>query len=113
MIRRPPRSTLFPYTTLFRSRLVDRDAEVVVEVGAVRGVPGHVPAPRRLPALQLGQRSARDHGVAGVAAVQVLEEAGRQLVGAGAAAGAALVPRRVEHEVVDDQLAAALEQVDE
>src|SRR5256885_12648349 len=31
MIRRPPRSTLFPYTTLFRShvdeRLVDRDRE--------------------------------------------------------------------------------------
>src|SRR2546427_3380980 len=24
MIRRPPRSTLFPYTTLFRSRSVDR-----------------------------------------------------------------------------------------
>src|SRR3712207_8368845 len=24
MIRRPPRSTLFPYTTLFRSRLGDR-----------------------------------------------------------------------------------------
>src|SRR2546430_11016372 len=24
MIRRPPRSTLFPYTTLFRSRLSDR-----------------------------------------------------------------------------------------
>src|SRR3712207_7395109 len=24
MIRRPPRSTLFPYTTLFRSRVVDR-----------------------------------------------------------------------------------------
>src|SRR5947208_11651953 len=24
MIRRPPRSTLFPYTTLFRSRLVQR-----------------------------------------------------------------------------------------
>src|SRR2546428_2103432 len=24
MIRRPPRSTLFPYTTLFRSRLVPR-----------------------------------------------------------------------------------------
>src|SRR5437899_3857923 len=23
MIRRPPRSTLFPYTTLFRSRLID------------------------------------------------------------------------------------------
>src|SRR5947208_12750478 len=26
MIRRPPRSTLFPYTTLFRSRGVDPDA---------------------------------------------------------------------------------------
>src|SRR5258707_6011175 len=25
MIRRPPRSTLFPYTTLFRSRPPDRD----------------------------------------------------------------------------------------
>src|SRR5258708_10283185 len=24
MIRRPPRSTLFPYTTLFRSKMVDR-----------------------------------------------------------------------------------------
>src|SRR5688572_32236558 len=24
MIRRPPRSTLFPYTTLFRSRRIDR-----------------------------------------------------------------------------------------
>src|SRR5260221_7309988 len=30
MIRRPPRSTLFPYTTLFRSR----DAEPIVNTGA-------------------------------------------------------------------------------
>src|SRR3989442_14243680 len=29
MIRRPPRSTLFPYTTLFRSLVVDLDAHVV------------------------------------------------------------------------------------
>src|SRR3712207_7978603 len=28
MIRRPPRSTLFPYTTLFRSRPVGRDRHV-------------------------------------------------------------------------------------
>src|SRR3712207_7301440 len=28
MIRRPPRSTLFPYTTLFRSREVRRDLPV-------------------------------------------------------------------------------------
>src|SRR3712207_8995877 len=27
MIRRPPRSTLFPYTTLFRSKIVDLLAE--------------------------------------------------------------------------------------
>src|SRR3712207_8210615 len=29
MIRRPPRSTLFPYTTLFRSRVVDLALEKV------------------------------------------------------------------------------------
>src|SRR5256885_8774014 len=29
MIRRPPRSTLFPYTTLFRSRAVAYDQELV------------------------------------------------------------------------------------
>src|SRR3712207_7782395 len=44
MIRRPPRSTLFPYTTLFRSRLllarmVQRDAH---EGGAVAAAPGDV-----------------------------------------------------------------------
>src|SRR5438445_9448916 len=27
MIRRPPRSTLFPYTTLFRSQVIHRDVE--------------------------------------------------------------------------------------
>src|SRR2546422_7606818 len=46
MIRRPPRSTLFPYTTLFRSRYAasqtgdrDKTAEVVKDaaVGAVVG----------------------------------------------------------------------------
>src|SRR3712207_7484092 len=35
MIRRPPRSTLFPYTTLFRSDLVDQ----VARHGALEGVP--------------------------------------------------------------------------
>src|SRR3989449_11172186 len=30
MIRRPPRSTLFPYTTLFRSLDADRSAELFV-----------------------------------------------------------------------------------
>src|SRR2546425_9485522 len=31
MIRRPPRSTLFPYTTLFRSQVVARRGEIRVE----------------------------------------------------------------------------------
>src|SRR2546430_7673095 len=44
MIRRPPRSTLFPYTTLFRSRVVqlDRRTREVRDESAVRqkfGVP--------------------------------------------------------------------------
>src|SRR5712672_4088204 len=43
MIRRPPRSTLFPYTTLFRSRLHD-DARLHGDQGALpraaAGVPG-------------------------------------------------------------------------
>src|SRR3712207_9512661 len=32
MIRRPPRSTLFPYTTLFRSRELRRDHEDLVRL---------------------------------------------------------------------------------
>src|SRR5438105_12176260 len=35
MIRRPPRSTLFPYTTLFRSKLVDFDGPHGWQHGAV------------------------------------------------------------------------------
>src|SRR3712207_7225415 len=37
MIRRPPRSTLFPYTTLFRSVAVGEDPDFV-ELGFVLGV---------------------------------------------------------------------------
>src|SRR2546426_7335028 len=36
MIRRPPRSTLFPYTTLFRSRAVARQERAAVLVQRVR-----------------------------------------------------------------------------
>src|SRR3712207_8070080 len=47
MIRRPPRSTLFPYTTLFRSGdhlggLVDLEQ---AEVGAAGDVEQHAPGP--------------------------------------------------------------------
>src|SRR5438132_9923251 len=48
MIRRPPRSTLFPYTTLFRSREARREPDEVDEVL------GHAVEPH-----QLGRREAR------------------------------------------------------
>src|SRR3989442_4020776 len=41
MIRRPPRSTLFPYTTLFRSQRHDRDV-LAFRGGLVGGDPGDV-----------------------------------------------------------------------
>src|SRR2546430_9144970 len=58
MIRRPPRSTLFPYTTLFRSRVGD-GPEAPGEHrphDEVRCLP-HVRPDRRRPAEQGGQRS--------------------------------------------------------
>src|SRR2546430_12278870 len=47
MIRRPPRSTLFPYTTLFRSPLQD-SARAVRGVDATR--PFRTPGPEKQPA---------------------------------------------------------------
>src|SRR3712207_8940015 len=44
MIRRPPRSTLFPYTTLFRSLLAD----ALLQAGEQREDPLHVAGDRRL-----------------------------------------------------------------
>src|SRR3989441_4863248 len=49
MIRRPPRSTLFPYTTLFRSKTAIRADARSVRPGtrpSARSAPG-VPDPRR------------------------------------------------------------------
>src|SRR5690242_21569159 len=37
MIRRPPRSTLFPYTTLFRSARIDKVPETLGDGGGVHG----------------------------------------------------------------------------
>src|SRR2546430_9703119 len=46
MIRRPPRSTLFPYTTLFRSWIVVGVTFVVLLIGAgVRSTPGVLMVP--------------------------------------------------------------------
>src|SRR2546429_3257453 len=48
MIRRPPRSTLFPYTTLFRSsELLASPVPVTLEPAS--GVKGNPPAALRLP----------------------------------------------------------------
>src|SRR3989442_5913512 len=66
MIRRPPRSTLFPYTTLFRS--VEKDELVAVlpegnpllQVLALARAVGHLAAPQRAPA-QLVQGRSEEH----------------------------------------------------
>src|SRR6266511_131706 len=56
MIRRPPRSTLFPYTTLFRSRPVGGDHLLEAgghgAYGLVPGDPLEAPLPLRAHALQ-------------------------------------------------------------
>src|SRR2546422_8613303 len=46
MIRRPPRSTLFPYTTLFRSARDRRRHGRGTPASAVRGLLGGIAAPR-------------------------------------------------------------------
>src|SRR3712207_9313325 len=55
MIRRPPRSTLFPYTTLFRSRDDRVAGEDDVAVGQVQGVVALGVAGRRQRAQAAGQ----------------------------------------------------------
>src|SRR3712207_7590013 len=48
MIRRPPRSTLFPYTTLFRSRLAPEHLVGGLHIGEP-GAEQHVREPRQEP----------------------------------------------------------------
>src|SRR5438445_5544564 len=58
MIRRPPRSTLFPYTTLFRSLCTRNRMELVVAEWAVLRAGGvAVPIGARLPADEIARRS--------------------------------------------------------
>src|SRR5256884_7507663 len=75
MIRRPPRSTLFPYTTLFRSVVVERDGPAerdrerlgqderdVTPVGQQRRAPqDDRPADRREDRHRLQHREPEDH----------------------------------------------------
>src|SRR3712207_7209398 len=60
MIRRPPRSTLFPYTTLFRSLRHLAVGEAVVDL--VRDQPD---SPRVAPPGDGGQLPRRQHGTGG------------------------------------------------
>src|SRR3712207_7682178 len=52
MIRRPPRSTLFPYTTLFRSVQGDAPARVRRGAAAPPAAPAGRAGPLRSPALE-------------------------------------------------------------
>src|SRR2546427_3677223 len=47
MIRRPPRSTLFPYTTLFRSRLEVAQADPTPTIEEAEGSNNWVIAPKK------------------------------------------------------------------
>src|SRR5256885_11067051 len=60
MIRRPPRSTLFPYTTLFRSGGRPRGARRVGDPGVDRA--GAAPEPAGALRLALRRRGARRDG---------------------------------------------------
>src|ERR1041385_234918 len=60
MIRRPPRSTLFPYTTLFRSARPDRRRD-----GETVGRTGRRPAPFQSPRRQRERRRALQPGGGG------------------------------------------------
>src|SRR3712207_8266024 len=56
MIRRPPRSTLFPYTTLFRSTLAAHRAGASQRLVDVVEQPGHVDAAGDLDDLVVADR---------------------------------------------------------
>src|SRR3712207_8594121 len=60
MIRRPPRSTLFPYTTLFRSGELDGGLQGVGPGGPELGLRAHLRAHLRAPLVLfvLGERRA-------------------------------------------------------
>src|SRR2546422_5600065 len=64
MIRRPPRSTLFPYTTLFRSHRAARDARPDAHAGGLPvrqdGGPGRRPGGAAARAGGRGRRGDRD-----------------------------------------------------
>src|SRR3989475_5777627 len=97
MIRRPPRSTLFPYTTLFRSRL-ERGAAEVVPRGGQRASEGVEHEVRRLRHDRRGnvlQAEAEDE------AGEAPGGGGRHAAHSSGSESAANFPEDGEHRVVD------------
>src|SRR2546430_9491169 len=72
MIRRPPRSTLFPYTTLFRSLLHGAHREEELQVGQ----------PPLEAEAQQERRALRDRAVLAPRAAAPVQLRGQQLLGA-------------------------------
>src|SRR2546422_6766170 len=98
MIRRPPRSTLFPYTTLFRSPVGERLAGAGVRTVDVSGAGGtswiKVEALRAgAPERELGALFA-DWGIPTAAALVGLRGLGLELVASGGCAPASTWRRR-------------------
>src|SRR5256885_13132157 len=84
MIRRPPRSTLFPYTTLFRSRTTRVDERGITEIEPhARGIEAlsapegaSFDAPAYVAALLEDARAAGARGEFGVAVRRIVEPRG-------------------------------------
>src|SRR2546430_16105390 len=77
MIRRPPRSTLFPYTTLFRSSVrcvVSRSPAAMLRLIFDERLVAHAPQPELRLLVRLA-RADRFHGLAALALVGVVEAA--------------------------------------
>src|SRR2546429_9763991 len=90
MIRRPPRSTLFPYTTLFRSRALREEIENPVPQPSKRQRPG--------PAASQPNRCGGERKVGGRGAVDISGDQFRELCteprGGGGAPGREIPPPR-------------------
>jgi len=90
----------------------ERDAVVEVEVALERGDPMEAPAHSLLVRGELGERRARHRDHRDVARLEV-DDVCVEAVRPERAVRAAFVPGRIEHEVVDEELAAAVEEAGE
>ena len=91
--------------------LVLGSVEIVIEIAVIGRIPRDVrPAHAGLEGLDLVNRGAGDESESGVTRVQVREGRG-EIVGEKGAAAAASIPGWIEHEVIDDELLATLEEV--